>query len=133
MMERIVRWAYDRLLAYRLRASSIVDLTVAMVILTLVTASALVLYLQVTRSGHTLQQLRRDLWLEQYASQTKRTAAYQSERLSLAEGIVEKKVSHYQGNPKLILLEITFHPASENANGKIHTYREIIERELQPE
>lgn len=132
-MNRIVCRAYRRLSTHQVRASSIVDLTVAMVILTLVTASALVLYLQVTRSGHTLQQLRWDLWLEQYASQTKQTASYQSERLLLAEGIVEKKILHYQDNPKLILLEITFHPATENANGKTHTYREIIEREHQSE
>ncbi len=131
-MTHTVHLVFRRLFLHRLRASSIVDLTVAMVILTLVTASALVLYLQVTRSGSTLQQLRWELWLHRYASQTRKDASYQNERLSLAEGMVEKKVSHYQANPKLVLLELTFLPATENAHEKAYAYREIIEREDRP-
>jgi hypothetical protein len=110
-------------------ASSMVDLTVAMSILTLVTASALVLYLQITRSGHTLAQFRYELWLQHYAAQTKNRAAYQSETLSLPEGILEKRISSYRGNPMLILMEFTFHPVIQVADKKTYSYREIVVHE----
>ncbi|MDJ1497754.1 hypothetical protein QNI19_32740 [Cytophagaceae bacterium DM2B3-1] len=101
------------LLFKRLKASSMVELTVAMVVLTLVTGAALLLYMQVTRSGTTIQGQRWQLWLNHYAQQTKQQSAYQNTQLAFPEGTVTREIALYQNNPNLLLLTLTFTPIPE--------------------
>gem|GEM_PF-3937960 len=131
-----------------LKGSSMVELTVAMVILILVTGTALMIYLQVTRSGQTLQRLRWQLRLNAYAQQTKKEASYHNGTQVFEDGVLEKKVSLYQQNQRLLLLELTFVPdrteentirsINKNFNDKEkyiekYIYREIVFRESSPQ
>ncbi|MDJ1501159.1 hypothetical protein [Xanthocytophaga agilis] len=100
-------------LTKRLKASSMVELTVAMVVLTLVTGAALLLYMQVTRSGITIQGQRWQLWLIHYAQQTKQQSDYRNTQLAFPEGTVTREITMYQNTPNLLLLTLTFTPIPE--------------------
>jgi|GEM_PF-4971638 len=91
----------------KLKASSLVEVTVAATLFVLVSSSALLLYLQITRSTASLQRLRWQMWLESYVKETLQNRLYQDQILLIETGQAERKISTYRNNPRLLLVECT--------------------------
>jgi Tfp pilus assembly protein PilV len=91
----------------KFRASSLVEVTVALVILVLAFGFSLMIYLNVTRSGQTLQKTRYSLLLKEYAENSKVGQQYVDEALEEEGYLLEREVTPYQGNPDLLLLTFT--------------------------
>jgi hypothetical protein len=113
----------------RVIASSLVEVTVAMILVIMVFGMALSIYLKVTGSGVTLQRLRHRLMLQAYANQTKREGSFLDARIEKESGegpvlTIEKKVMPYQGNPRLLLLELQLVNSEEDSI--IGRYKELV-------
>ncbi len=103
----------------KIQASSLIEVTVATVLLVISTSAALLIYLQVIHSGNTLRQTRWELWLQDYALQVKQAGAYESRTIEMTEGRLKKRISLYKENPQLVVLELVFYPLdSENPQAK---------------
>ena len=116
----------------RLGASSLVEVTVAAALFVIVTGASLMLYLQVTRSTHSLQELKWEMWLKSYLQRTIDERQYQNQTLIFPEGEVEKKISRFGDEPNLLLLEVTFTFTEEMYTGNADTllrrltYRQVV-------
>ena len=112
--------------------SSLVEVTVAAVLLSLALGCSLIVFEQVTRSGSTLYQLRQQMWLKDYAEKVKRERRFTSEEITTDAGLhVRQKVSYYQGNTKLLLLEFSLSDEDGTYYEKkpIVTHRELLYKE----
>lgn len=113
---------------HRVAASSLVEVSVAAVLLSLALGFSVLLFEQVSRSGRGLLRLRQELQLAALADQVKREKSYRNEELSIEKGwTLVKKVSYYEGNHNLLLLELSLYDKGlegGDAPGLIH--REII-------
>ena len=98
----------SELRTYWVAGSSLVEVSVAAVLLTLVLGLSLVLYDLLTRTGGSARRIRQELWVQQYAWQAIQHRDLSSRQFTTPEGWqVEKKISYYQGNLHLLLLQIT--------------------------
>lgn len=127
---KVSKWVF-----VRVKASSLVEVTVASLLVVLVSSAALLLFLQVCRSAPSYSQFRRQLWLKNHALHMRQTASYQNQTVSMADGILDTKISYYQNDPHLLVIELTFTPyPTENTtektvseeNRKRNSYKEII-------
>lgn len=110
-------------------ASSLVEVTVAMIIMVMIVGMALTIYLKVAGSGVTLQRLRHRIMLQRYANQTKREQSFLDAQVekSTEEGprlIIQKKVRSYEGNPRLLLLDLQLVNSDEDS--VIAHHKELI-------
>ncbi len=113
----------------RLKASSLVEVSVAAVLLSLTLGFSILLFEQLSQAGRGLLRLRQELKLVAYAEHVKSGKNYLNEEVTTDEGWrLVKKVSYYQSNPHLLLLELSLHnggaEGDENAPKLVH--REII-------
>jgi hypothetical protein len=107
----------------KLRAASLIEVTVAMVIILLVWTIALTIFINVTTSGGAIKKVRYQLWLKDYALKVKNEKLFIDDEFELDEVTVHRKVMPYKGNNKLLYLHLTI----TDASGKVLSqYQELI-------
>ena len=88
-----------------LKASSLIEVVVAMVILSVTFTVCLMVFNNITRSTYSLRQMKYSLILQNLKLKTEQEKSYFDEVISEENEIVYKKVSHYNNRENLILLE----------------------------
>ncbi|SEK54870.1 type II secretion system protein [Parapedobacter koreensis] len=111
------------LIAHRLKASTLVEVLVALVIITLVMAIAATLYAKMgLNRPDNLVNLQ--LELKAIAAEAKRNRRYDAGHYQLDNGVrIDKEVTPYQTDTLLLLLELK---AYKQGTGEVAVYREII-------
>lgn len=89
-----------------LKASSLVEVIIAMVVITLVFGLTLVIYLNVVRSSSLFPKLKASSLLDQVALQTKTEKRFFEETLETGGYHIHKQVSIYRGNERLLLIRL---------------------------
>lgn len=97
----------------RLKASSLVEVTVSMVVMVMVFSMALIIYLNVTGAGITSPKLQLKMFLQSYAAKTKREKVFKNEELKWEQYIIRKIVLPYKGNTDLLLCTYSAYNQSE--------------------
>jgi type II secretory pathway pseudopilin PulG len=99
----------------KLKSASMIEVTVAMVLILLVSTVALIIFITVTTTGASLRKTRHRLHLKELSIKTKKDKSFTDETIEYDEVTVEKKVTPYKGNIKLLHLSLI---ATEE-NGKV--------------
>jgi len=93
-----------KLLQSKVPASSIIEVTVAMVLIVMTFAFALMIYLNVTATGGNLQKLKYANRLQQMAIEDARNNDYLGITLEEEDATIIKAVAPYRNNPQLLLV-----------------------------
>ncbi|SFC23406.1 hypothetical protein SAMN05421747_106191 [Parapedobacter composti] len=113
----------ERLVGKRLKASTLVEVLVALVIITLVVAISATFYatMALKRPDNAVNML---LELRALAQESKRSGGSEQAQYELGNGIqVDKVVTPYHGDTLLAVLELR---GQRTATGETAVYREII-------
>jgi hypothetical protein len=108
----------------KLKASSLVEVTTAMVLVILIFGIALMIFFNVTSSSLTLQKLKYKVELQHYAQETIFQRSFLSDEIELGNITIIKHVETYQGDPNLVLLHFRaiLQPATLLADYKTIVY-----------
>jgi len=91
----------------RLRASSLVEVTVAVTILVLVFGLALMSFANLARTGPSITRLRAEQLTQQLAAETLRTHLWLNQATERGGFTLTQTITPFPSNPELIELEIT--------------------------
>jgi hypothetical protein len=109
----------------KLSAASLIEVTVAMVIILLVWTIALTIFINVTTSGGALKKVRYQVLLKEYALKVKNEKLFIDDEFNINELTVHRKVAPYMGNNSLLYLHLTI----TDVSGKVVCqYQELIYR-----
>ncbi|HYF68574.1 MAG TPA: hypothetical protein VD884_10575 [Ohtaekwangia sp.] len=90
----------------RLKGSSLIEVTVALVIITLVFSLAMVIYLNVQRSGLYAFKLSCEMMLNEVYTNTVRSEDYQNKEVTYDEVFIYQEVKTYPGSGNLLLITL---------------------------
>lgn len=93
-------------LNHKLKAASLLETILALVITMLVFGIASMVYVNVLKSGITLSALTARQKLEVLAEETKRSKTFVSETVKEEGYTIEKSIEPYQGNTSLLKMEL---------------------------
>src|SRR5215212_6563973 len=95
-----------KILRSRLPSSSILEVTVAMVLILAMFSSAILIYLNITSSSPQLRKFRYETYLAEAAQTAVRDKGLINAEWKEESVTIFKTVQPYQGNPDLILLNL---------------------------
>lgn len=110
------------LLNKKLAASSLVEVTVGMVLISMVIGFALLIYTNVSRSTHSLQEVKCQLQLEMIARETIREQAFYPQIWQDEVVTVRQQVSPYPATEGAWLIQLTAFRADQTV---LATYQTI--------
>jgi hypothetical protein len=91
----------------RIRASSLVEVSIAMVITGIVFSAALMIMLNIASGSDNLQKVKYDLLLRQMVQETVQHKTYLSGTIVDGTITIEKEIITYLENPELFMLRFT--------------------------
>jgi Tfp pilus assembly protein PilV len=94
------------LLNKKTKASSLVEVIIAMVIIAITFSLGIMIYINVIYSSYNEQKNTAYNLLELYAAQTKQQKSYVDQYEEIDGFIIEKKISNYNNDQYLILMEL---------------------------
>ncbi|MCR6641070.1 MAG: hypothetical protein NVV82_19280 [Sporocytophaga sp.] len=101
------------LIQQKIKASSLIEVVVAMVVMVITFGVGMMIYHNILRSGINLQNVKAEMLLSKISEETIRSRSYFDEDINEGELIVRKKVGKYQNNALLLLLEIQVYSKEE--------------------
>ena len=107
----------------RIKASSLLETIVALLVVMTVFGIAMTIYINVLRNSDSLSTLKAIQTLEQVAAETKTKRSYFDESFRVDEIMVEKSFIQYQHNEDLWLMDLK---AIDPLNKTIATRKEIL-------
>lgn len=111
----------------RIKASSLIETIVGLMVIVLVFGIAMTVYVNVMKNSTSLAELKASQRLEEIAVETRANKSFFNESFE-EEGIkIEKTIGKYQNKEGLILLELL---AKDPAERKLAERKEIISEEL---
>jgi Tfp pilus assembly protein PilV len=90
----------------KLKAASLLEVVIAMVIISIVFGVGMMTYMNILKSSFSVQQLNATLLLNKIVEETKQEQSFFDETITEENITVYKKASKYQGNDNLVLLEL---------------------------
>ncbi|MBO9702110.1 MAG: hypothetical protein J7604_18015 [Sporocytophaga sp.] len=97
----------------KIKASSLIEVVVAMVVMVITFGVGMMIYHNILRSGINLQNVKAEMLLSRIAEETVRSKSYFDEDIKEGELIVRKKVGKYQNSTSLLQLEIQVYSKEE--------------------
>ncbi|HWZ23308.1 MAG TPA: hypothetical protein VNW06_11675 [Cytophagaceae bacterium] len=91
----------------KLKASSLIEITVAMVIITFIFTMAFSIYVRVIASDLSISEFKMVKKLDQLSWESKRDKRFISEDIIENNYTIEKKITTDSSNSKLLLMELT--------------------------
>jgi len=104
-----------KILQQRLRASSIFEVTVAMVLILAIFSTAIIIYLNITSASPQLRKFKYEAYLTSAAQEAIHDKSLVNASWKDESVTIYKNAQPYQGNTKLILLNLK----AEDAIGKV--------------
>ena len=109
-----------------LRAATLIESLIAMVIVMISFSAALMIYVNISKSDNNRQKLRAYLLLNEAAIETKANNAFYDEEIQSETMVIRKSVKSYNPaysgeNPKILLLE-----AYDKSGKKIADRKELV-------
>lgn len=89
----------------RMKAASLVEVTIAMVIITITFSIGMMVFVNVTRSSYSLERFRADVLANEIANQTISEQRFFNEEIIREPFIVDKVLSKYPGTEDVLQLE----------------------------
>jgi len=111
----------------KLKASSLFETIVALMVTMLVFGIAMTIYVNVLRNSTSLADFKASLRLEQLAKETKESKRFIDESFEEGNVSIEKRVGKYQNKEGLLLLELE---AFDQTKRKLAEHKEILIEEL---
>jgi Tfp pilus assembly protein PilV len=96
----------NKIINRKIKASSILEVVVALVLAMIVFGISMMLFANVVRSGVSLQQLHGTLLLNDLYIRTRENKSFYDEEIKEGDNIIHKKVSKFKNMPQLVLLEL---------------------------
>ncbi|MDF2456906.1 MAG: hypothetical protein K0R51_2899 [Cytophagaceae bacterium] len=112
-----------KLLSVRLKASSLIETIVAMMIVMLVFFVAMSIYVNVLRNGITLSEISAAQQLQVLAEETVKNKSYFNENLVLETLTITKNCASYNSSTELFLLDLE---AKDKSGRTVATRKELI-------
>jgi competence protein ComGF len=104
----------------RLPASSLLEVMVALVVISAVFALSMGLYVNVTSSSYHLQQGKAFLELERLAAETKKEQKLVDENIVLPTFSIEKKIKEYSAQKGVLHLHLVARDAENKVLAELH-------------
>lgn len=111
------------ILARKTDASSLVEVTTALVLLVIIFGVALLVYFNVTTSSLSFRQMKYKLELDHLAEETILARNYISAQIPDGNVTIEKSVDYYNGNEHLLLLTMI---ARDEQGNVLAEYKRLI-------
>jgi hypothetical protein len=96
----------DGISSLKVKASTLIEVVVAMVIMFITFGLGMMIYHNVLKSGINLQNIKADHLSSQIVEETIKARSYFDEEMELQDLLVKKRIGPYQNNSSLLLLEI---------------------------
>jgi hypothetical protein len=94
----------ERLICARASASSLIEVTVALIIITMITGFAIMIYLNVQRTGFSTAEIKYNAVLEENYLHAIESSNFQSEELVDNDVVISKVVQPHPSNQRLFIL-----------------------------
>ena len=107
----------------RIKASSLFETIVALMVIVLVFGIAMTMYVNILRTSTSLAELKASQKLEELSKETKMNKSYFDEHSDDQLTKIDKRVSKYQGKEGLLLLELE---AFDMSDKRLAERKEII-------
>jgi competence protein ComGF len=114
-------------LTHKIKSSTLIEALVAMVIIILVYAIGLTIFINVNKSNNNRLKIEAFLVLEDIVTNTKKEAKYIDEIYDLENLKIEKKITKYENNNSLNILQIK---VLSKDNKLLAEHREIVKINL---
>lgn len=111
------------LLTKKIKAATLIESLIAMVIVMLCFGIAITVYVNVISSGNQAQKLRSRLLLKKIAVETKQSRVFLDEKITLDEVVVQKKITPYNGMKNLVQMNLK---AYSNTEKLLSEYNELV-------
>ena len=89
----------------KIKSSSILEVVVSLVLITIVFSISFMIYHNVMRSGISIQQMLASKKIEGYFTKTKTEKSFVNETIEEDDFIIQKKVSQFDNQPKIYKIE----------------------------
>ncbi len=106
-----------------LKASTMLEVIAAMVIIMVIFAVATSMFVKITASGFTLEKINANLLLNNKAIDTKLKQDFKEYEIKEGEITIKKHIKPYGSNASLVLLHLE---AFDNANKKMADRKELV-------
>ena len=106
---------YKQVLKVRMAASSIVEVTTALVIISMIFSLAMIIYLNVQRSGISFRKVDGVIMMEEVYAETKNLKKYEDRTEEREDIIIYQKVSASGESPDLLVIQLE----ARDAQGKV--------------
>ena len=112
------------LLKHILKATSLIETVVALVMIMSVFSIGMMVYFNVIKSSYSLQQLKASLMLNELSKVTKEKKSFFDEQDSTETLVIYKRISKYENMENLVLLELE---VLSKDSTKLASRRELVE------
>jgi len=97
----------------KIRASTLLEVVISMVIILVVFSTAMMIYANVTRSSLSLKQLQAQAFLEEVMRNAEIVNENSNQSLNMGDFKIEQVVSEYNDDKKLLEIDLTAYDANQ--------------------
>jgi type II secretory pathway pseudopilin PulG len=112
-----------RLIKKKLRAATLIETLIAMLIILLVLGVSIMVYVNIMKSDQHFKNLKADLSMEEVAAQTSERQNYHTKTIMKGERRVKRTIANFESASNVKHLQLT---AFDNQNNKVKQYHELV-------